>query len=314
MALPSDIAEGDQRGDEDDHRQGDEPVIPYGLDHLRDLHITTSKTDARGEIPRIHQLREDGQARVRRERLRSGGWPSLHPEHLTAQLAICAERRRGPLVGDPAAVEDVDAVGQGQHEVEIVLHDEDRHLPAQPVDGDEDRLADRRGQPFKRLVQQQEPEGPRQGARDGDHLLLAAREGLGAAGQALAGPGAELEESLGPPPAPVAATPPEPAELEVLRDREIREESPPLGHEADPEPRDLLGRAPAGGATGGPDAAPPPMSRPANSMRPRAGGARPITLLRVEDFPAPLRPRRPTTSPARSSSETSWRMWLLPEE
>ena len=187
-------------------------MIPYGLDHLRDLHITTSKTDARGEIPRIHQLREDGQARVRRERLRSGGWPSLHPEHLTAQLAICAERRRGPLVGDPAAVEDVDAVGQGQHEVEIVLHDEDRHVPAQPVDGDEDRLADRRGQPFERLVQQQEPEVPRQGARDRDHLLLAAREGLGAAGQALADPGEELEDALGLPPDPVAATPPEPAE------------------------------------------------------------------------------------------------------
>ena len=56
----------------------------------------------------------------------------------------------------------------------------------------------------------------------------------------------------------------------------------------------------------------PVMSRPVNSTRPRAGATSPITLLSVEDLPAPLRPRRPTTSPALTSSETSCRIWLLP--
>src|SRR3989441_8027451 len=165
----------------------------------------------------------------------------LDPEHLTAQLAVGAQGGRRALVGDAAAVQHADPIGQRQDEVEVVLDDQDGHLPAQAVEGAEDRLAHRGGQALEGLIQEQDLEVARQGARDGYHLLLATREGLRAAPQPLPDAGEKLEDALGLPADALAALPPEPAELEVLGHREGRDEPAPLGHEAHAQARDRLG-------------------------------------------------------------------------
>jgi hypothetical protein len=58
-----------------------------------------------------------------------------------------------------------------------VLNDQDRHLAAQSVEGNEDGLGGRRGEPFERLVEVEEQRLDIAGERagDGHHLLLAAR-------------------------------------------------------------------------------------------------------------------------------------------
>jgi len=48
----------------------------------------------------------------------------------------------------------------------------------------------------------------------------------------------------------------------------------------------------------------PVMSRPSTLTRPRDGRTRPITALSVVLFPTPFRPRRPTTSPGSTRSDT----------
>src|SRR6185312_1305520 len=55
----------------------------------------------------------------------------------------------------------------------------------------------------------------------------------------------------------------------------------------------------------------PESSRPLNFTEPRRC-TRPMIARRVVERPTPLRPRRLTISPARTSSRTPRRMWLLP--
>src|SRR5207247_1697641 len=99
-----------------------------------------------------------------------------------------------------------------------------------------------------------EPEVPVAHGRPGDRqeLELTARQGRAAGvpeGQEL---GERREDALD---GPARGTPAR--DREVLEDREVREDPPPLRHEADPAPRDLLGR-PArhvGGPVGDPPVA-----------------------------------------------------------
>jgi len=66
------------------------------------------------------------------------------------------ELGRRALVGDAAAVQHADPIGQRQDENEVVLDDQDGHLSAQAVEGAEDRLAHRRGQALEGLIQEQD--------------------------------------------------------------------------------------------------------------------------------------------------------------
>src|SRR5262249_159245 len=54
------------------------------------------------------------------------------------------------------------------------------------------------------------------------------------------------------------------------------------------------------------------MTSPRNRILPRRGGGRPRIVCSVVVLPIPLRPRSPTTSPGRTSSETPSRKWLAP--
>src|SRR2546423_7429381 len=99
-----------------------------------------------------------------------------HPEDLPAQVEIFTQRGRGSLMHDRAALEHIRAIGQGQHEIEIMLDDDHRDLPAQAVEGLEQFLDDRGCETLERLVEQQHPDVARQRARHRDHLLFAAGE------------------------------------------------------------------------------------------------------------------------------------------
>ena len=81
-----------------------------------------------------------------------------------------------PLMHDAAALQHVGAVGQRQHEIEIMLDDDHGDFAAQLVERLEQLLDDRRRKPFERLVEQEHAHVARQRARDRHHLLLAARQ------------------------------------------------------------------------------------------------------------------------------------------
>jgi len=56
----------------------------------------------------------------------------------------------------------------------------------------------------------------------------------------------------------------------------------------------------------------PAIPLPLKVIVPFRGGTMPMMLFMVVDFPAPLRPRRPTTSPALTLNVTPKRIWLRP--
>src|SRR4051794_12285346 len=71
-------------------------------------------------------------ATIFRVRMVASDW--LEPENLLAVVEIRQQRRRRPIMEHRAALQREDAVGQRQHEVEIVLDDQDRDVLPQPVE------------------------------------------------------------------------------------------------------------------------------------------------------------------------------------
>src|SRR5437762_13567235 len=100
----------------------------------------------------------------------------------------------------------------------------------------------RRREAERRLIEEQEL-GPRhQPARDGEHLLLAAREQPGALVQPYAQAREAFKDRLNVAPDLVPA--PESTQLEVVQHRELRKNLPPLRHERKTARRDLVRRQP----------------------------------------------------------------------
>src|SRR4029079_6474805 len=56
----------------------------------------------------------------------------------------------------------------------------------------------------------------------------------------------------------------------------------------------------------------PPTDSPKTTTSPRRGGSRPIVTFMQVDFPAPLRPSKPSMRASPSSNETSPSTWLSP--
>src|ERR687885_1854060 len=100
----------------------------------------------------------------------------LHPEHAAAELEIAGERLGRPLVHDAPAFEHIGAVGEREHEIEMMLDDDDRDLAPQPVESLEQLLGHGRRQALEGLVEQEQPRVADERARHRGHLLLAARE------------------------------------------------------------------------------------------------------------------------------------------
>ena len=90
-------------------------------------------------------------------------------------------------------------------------------------------LHEQRREAERRLVEQQQPRPRHERARDREHLLLAARERAGALLAALAQAREQLEHALAVRCDPGAVLAQVGAELEVLLDREVREDLRPSG-------------------------------------------------------------------------------------
>src|SRR5262245_53195030 len=158
---------------------------------------------------------------------------------LLADRGVLAELARGALVADVALLEHVDAVGEVEREIHVLLGEQDREpVGLEPADLLLQMIDHERGQPFRRLVEQQELGIAHQGARDRQHLLLTAGEEAARPVAQLAQGREQVEHALGREAAGARAPL---GDVEVLPYGEVREDPPVLRDEADAE---------AGGAEG----------------------------------------------------------------
>src|SRR6185295_4935345 len=108
----------------------------------------------------------------------------------------------------------------------------------------EDDVDDLRREPERRLVEEEQPRTGGEAPGDRELLLLASGERAGMPTPELAHDREQLDDRLEvvcrPRPARTCSQP----QPEVLLDREIAVDPPPLGHQRDTLARDLLGRPP----------------------------------------------------------------------
>src|SRR5579884_3736832 len=98
-------------------------------------------------------------------------------EQAVAEGGIVAQFGGGAGMDDGAFFEDVDAIGQRERKFHPLLGEQDRQpLLLQFGDLDAERVDNKRRQPLRRLVEQQQLGVAHQGARNRQHLLFAARE------------------------------------------------------------------------------------------------------------------------------------------
>src|SRR3990172_4418999 len=195
------------------------------------------------------------------EKLVLFAWRQVHgpslggvPARLDRQVlsdGLVAQVGRGPARHDRSLAHDGVRVGHAPGELEILLHQQHRD-PAllDPLDRLLDLQDDGGLYPLRGLIQEQEPGRGQQDAGDGELLLLAAREHPALPSEE----GLELREEVehllelalrgGAARARRVGPPPHVADAQVLGDREIGEDLPPLWHVADASHDSLLG-APA---------------------------------------------------------------------
>src|SRR5207244_5015527 len=95
----------------------------------------------------------------------------LDPKHLFAEFEILQQRLRRAGVRDVTSIKNVGEIGEREHEVEIMLDDEDGDLAPQLVERLEDLLDDGRGESLEGLVEEEQLHVAGQRTRDRDHLL-----------------------------------------------------------------------------------------------------------------------------------------------
>src|SRR3954470_8720021 len=138
----------------------------------------------------------------------------------------------------------VTAIGYAFGEARALLGEE--HGDARPLhfeDGRGELVDDHRRQALRRLIEKDRPGIAGERARDAEHLLLAARHAAAAALQHGAERGKKDEELLHSP-GRCADARRLASDFEVLGHREVGEDAPVLGHVAEPEPGNLVRRAP----------------------------------------------------------------------
>src|SRR5215213_4386423 len=101
----------------------------------------------------------------------------LHPEILLDDVVADLEVGRFGLMADGALLHDVDALARFERQRHVLLDQQNGDALAMQRIDDLVNLRDHaRHQPFGRLVEQDELRLQHHGARDGQHLLLAARQ------------------------------------------------------------------------------------------------------------------------------------------
>src|SRR6266542_933658 len=169
---------------------------------------------------------------------------SLHSQICLLDALVGEQSLPRPFQHHPPRVEHVPTVARFERFGHPLLDEQDGKLleVVDLLDPVEDRVHQRRRQAHGRLVEQEEAGTRRQAAPDGEHLLLAAREGPRELTPALGERRKELEDAgevVGPPRARRRRQRPH---LEVLHHGHGAEDLAALGNVGDAEPGPLRGR------------------------------------------------------------------------
>src|SRR2546427_704652 len=211
------------------------PIVAAGSAALASSSTSARISRARSTTPGTPSARRQQSSTVRRHWAASRTFSStLSPGKIVVIWYDLAMPRceiskwgRPARVHDLAAVEHVHAIGDGDGHRQILLDQQDGEARALELGDDAPDLAhQQRRQPLGGLVHQQERRVAHQGAADGQHLLLAARELAGAALRALGQAGEERVNLLERPAPPAAA-----GDVEVLAHAERGEHAAALRHQ-----------------------------------------------------------------------------------
>ena len=161
-----------------------------------------------------------------------------HPEKPLLERAVGGQLAGRDDPADPAVDHDRDVVGDGRRDPDVLFDEEDGDV-ALGREGREQLLElgdDEGGEALGRLVEHQQPRVLEEGARDGEHLLLAARELPAAVAPPLGEPREHVVHPLHRPRAAAA-----PREAQVLVHGEVRPEPASLGGVGDAAGGHLVG-------------------------------------------------------------------------
>src|SRR5438034_7457160 len=115
-----------------------------------------------------------------------------------ADARVGRQRAGGAADDDASGFQHVRARGQGERAVRVLLDEQDGHpFGVDACDHVENLPGGTRGEAERRLVQEKQAWPDHEGARDREHLLLAARQGARELARALAEQGKEREGALG---------------------------------------------------------------------------------------------------------------------
>ena len=181
------------------------------------------------------------------------------PEKALLEGAVGGQLAGRDDPADPAVDHDRDVLGDGRRDPDVLFDEEDGDV-ALGREGREQLLElgdDEGGEPLGRLVEHQQPRVLEEGARDGEHLLLAARELAAAVAPPLGEPREHVVHPIHGPRAAAA-----PREAQVLVHGEVRPEPAPLGGVGDAPRRDLVGGEPGDVVPLEADRAPPHREEP----------------------------------------------------
>ena len=175
-------------------------------------------------------------------------------------------------------------VGDLEGHVRVLLDEKDgRAVLVELADDPEDVLHDEGGESEGRLVHQEELGPGHEGAGDGEHLLLTAREGAGVLGRAFPEHRKAREHRLHVLIDPGGVVPGECARSQVLLHRHVREHEPVLGHQGDALLDDVAGCPPADLVPAEGDGAPPGFENPGNGHH-QGGLAGPVRAEEAGDI------------------------------
>src|SRR5439155_22325481 len=106
------------------------------------------------------------------------------------------QRAGGAADHDAPRLENISARGEGERAVGVLLDEEHGHaLGVDALDDAEDLPGETRGEAERRLVEEKQARPDHEGARDREHLLLAARQGARGLARPLAEDGKERERA-----------------------------------------------------------------------------------------------------------------------
>ena len=160
-------------------------------------------------------------------------------QHCLLQVSVAGQNAALHDSIDSTVDHDADAFGHGAGYADVLLDHQnlDAALLSQADEHVFDLLNDDGSQAFRRLIHDKQFRVQQERPRDGEHLLLAARQLRAAVGFPFR---KSWESRINPFPRPRAALAADQAK--VFIDRERRPKSPPLRNVTDAQPRDL-GRA-----------------------------------------------------------------------